>query len=218
MKTWYEHARLREGFRRVVYKDHLGNPTAGIGHLLTTHENKKYKIGSSVSEEQIQMWFKLDTEKAEQAALKQSKEIGIEEDWFIAALISVNFQLGVKWTQVFYNTYPAIVAHNFDTAIYNLRQSDWYKQTPVRVEDFIKALERARDFKKRPLTKTRTITGAGVASIGAVSSEVVTEITQQIEPIADHSETLRLIFVILTLIGVGLVVYARLDDRKKGLR
>ena len=218
MAIWNKHARLREGVRYVVYLDSLKKPTAGIGHLLTAAERKKYKVGASVSKEQVQTWFDQDTKKAERAALKQAKEIGIEADWFIAALISVNFQLGTNWTKKFKTTYPAIVRHDYDTAIRNLRKSRWYRQTPVRVEDFIEALERAKTFKARPLRKTRTMAGAGGASVAVVSSEVVTEITENIEPIADYSDTIQLIFVILTLIGIGLVIYARLDDREKGHR
>ena len=213
-----EHARLREGVRYHVYLDSLDKPTAGIGHLLTTAERKEYKVGDRVSKEQVNVWFKADTRKAENAALKQAKEIGIDEHWFIAALISVNFQLGTNWMKKFKTTYPAIVRHDYDTAINNLRKSRWYRQTPVRVEDFIEALERAKTFKARPLKKTRTMVGAGGASVAVVSSEVVTEVTESIEPIADYSDTIQLIFVILTLIGIGLVIYARVDDREKGHR
>ena len=217
-KIWQEHAILREGVRYHVYNDSLGKPTAGIGHLLTKEERKKLKVGDPVTKKQVDNWFRMDSAIATIAAKQQAKEIGVEENWFIAALISVNFQLGTNWTKVFKTTYPAIVRHDYDLAINNLRKSKWYRQTPVRVEDFIHALERAKTFKERPLPKTRTMVGAGSASVAAVSSEVVSEITEQIEPIAHYSDTIQLIFVILTLIGIGLVIHARIDDRKEGHR
>jgi len=218
MKIWNEHAIIREGVRYHVYLDTLDKPTAGIGHLLTKQELKEYKVSDPVSKKQVDIWFEQDSQTAERAALQQAKEIGIETDWFIAALISVNFQLGTNWTRVFKTTYPAIVRHDYDLAIKNLRKSRWYRQTPVRVEDFIHALERAKTFKARPLKKTRTMVGAGGASVAAVSSEVITEVTEQIEPIAGYSDTIQLIFVILTLIGIGMVIYARIDDRNEGHR
>jgi hypothetical protein len=150
--------------------------------------------------------------------LEQAAEIGIKENWFIAALISVNFQLGTGWKNEFFTTYPAIVAGNFSLAIENLRSSKWYRQTPVRVEDFIEALRRAKELKSRPLPKTRTMVGSGVAGAGLIASEAVAEVTQQIELLAGYSDTLQTLFVVLALVGIGFTIYARIDDRKKGYR
>ena len=37
----YDHIKLREGYKSVVYLDTLGKPTGGIGHLLSSEEKKK---------------------------------------------------------------------------------------------------------------------------------------------------------------------------------
>ena len=215
---WKEHAKLREGVVLKVYLDSLGKPTAGIGHLLTAAEKKLYDVDDKVTQEQVDRWFEADTRTATAAALEQAAEIGIKENWFIAALISVNFQLGTGWKNEFFTTYPAIVAGNFSLAIENLRASKWYRQTPVRVEDFIGALRRAKELKSRPLPKTRTMVGSGVAGAGLIASEAVAEVTQQIEPLAGYSDTLQTLFVVLALVGIGFTIYARIDDRKKGHR
>ena len=47
-----------EGERNVVYKDSLGNPTGGIGHLLSG--SSKWKVGDPISKAQIDEWFKAD--------------------------------------------------------------------------------------------------------------------------------------------------------------
>ena len=63
MMTIQELLALREGKSLKVYKDSLGKPTAGIGHLLTQDEIKKYPLGSSVSEAPIvTTWFTKDVE------------------------------------------------------------------------------------------------------------------------------------------------------------
>ena len=218
LEIWNEHAMLREGKKLFVYLDSVGKPTAGIGHLLTPSENKRYSVDDPVSNELVMRWFKADSAKATVAAKKQAAEMGNESDWFIAALISVNFQLGDKWAKKFIATYPAIVQGDFDKAIKNLYRSKWYRQTPTRVDDFIAALERVRDFKDRPVTKTRTIQGASIAGSSLVASEVVAEISQQIEPLIGYSDIIKFAFLALALVGIGLTVYARLDDRKEGLR
>ena len=107
---------------------------------------------------------------------------------------------------------------DYDEDIRGLRSSLWYSQTPVRVEDFIQALEKAKAFKERPVSKTRTMAGAGMAGTSVIAGEVVAEVAAQVEPLAVYSESLKLLFLVLALVGVGLTVYARLDDRKQGKR
>jgi GH24 family phage-related lysozyme (muramidase) len=210
---WRKHAEIREGVKYEVYLCSEGFKTAGIGHLLTREEKAVYNVGDKVSKGQVDEWFKHDTFKAEQKALKQAKQIGFNQDWFIAALISVNFQLG-DWTTIFTTSYPALVRGEYDNVIANLRRSKWYRQTPVRVEDFIAAIERMKRIREKPLTKSRTMTGAAVAGAGVAAE--LSEVAEQIKPLVDYSEYVKLVFVAITLVGIGLVVYARYDDRRNG--
>lgn len=73
------------------------------------------------------------------------------------------------------------------------------------------------DAPEKPLVKSRTMTGAGLAGVASVAGEVVTEAKDQIEPLVPYADSLKLIFVLLALLGVGLVIYARISDRKKGV-
>lgn len=61
------------------------------------------------------------------------------------------------------------------------------------------------------LSKSRTLIGASMTGVGTVGS-TVTEAAEQIAPLAGFSTTLTVLFILLTLIGIGVVVYARLDD------
>ena len=72
-----------------------------------------------------------------------AKEIGIETDDFILALTSVNFQLGTNWTKKFRTSYPNLVKGRWKQAIVGFKGSLWNKQTPVRVKDFVEAIELA---------------------------------------------------------------------------
>ena len=216
---WLEKALLREGESLTVYLDTEGYATVGIGHKVLPADN--LKVGDTITRARSRDLFIKDSAIAKQVAITQAKKIGVDAPWFIVALISVNFQLGAWWIRKFRTTWHAIVRHDYDYAINNLHQSKWYKQTPVRVEDFIEALERAKHFKKRPLPKTRTIQGAATGAVGTVltaASEPITEAAEQIEPLSGYSDGLQWIFILLTLAGIGLTIYARIDDREKGLR
>lgn len=226
LKIWRKHAILREGKRLKVYKDSLGKLTVGIGHLVT--DDDKLRLGSAITEAQCEAFFLADTAKAEKAALAQAKASGVETDEWIAALISVNFQLGTNWTEDFFSTWPRIVKGNYDEAINLLRKSKWYRQTPVRVEDFIKAIEgiKAHKAKKaldkaRPLKKTRTVKGATVIG-GSATATLGFEAIQQIAPafplLEKIATTAPYILLVVIILGAAYVIYARNDDRKRGLR
>ena len=67
----------------------------------------------------------------------------------------------------------------------------------------------------KPLTKSRTLAGAGMTSLGLLG-EPVSEAARQLEPLADMSETIRWLFIGLSVAGVLLVIYARVSDAKAG--
>lgn len=214
-KAWYKHALVREGEVLHVYKDSLGKPTVGIGHLVRPED--MLKLGDKITKEQSMAFFEQDSLMARRSAEMQARQLGVEYDWLIVALISVNFQLGTGWTKKFKNTWAMIKQGDYDGAIAALRKSLWYKQTPVRVEDFIKALEKLRDIKERPLTKTRTVQGGAIAAVSIAGQEAAS-VAEQIQPLTDYSDTIRTVFVILSLVGIALMIYARVDDRKNGKR
>jgi len=138
MKIWKAHAIQREGRRNKVYLDSLKKPTVGIGHLVKPED--KLKLGDIISDIQIDIFFNKDSDKALNTSYKQWKEINILTPEWLAALISVNFQLG-DFSVKFKNSYKLLVRHEFDKVIQNLQNSLWAKQTPLRVADFIEAIE-----------------------------------------------------------------------------
>ena len=148
---YLEHLELREGNEECVYLDSLGKPTCGVGHLLTERERQVYQVGDEVSEEQRTVWLEHDATKAWEAAAQQMEDLNIENVEFIIALGSVNFQLGTKWMNKFPSAYKALKDKDYDEAIYQVStgsgkdgQSKWKEQTPVRVEDFVTAIDKLK--------------------------------------------------------------------------
>ena len=143
-----EHLKHREGFRDEVYLDTLDKPTCGVGHLLSPAENEQYNIGDTVPQDILDEWLLQDSNKAWQAATAQIEEIGITNTEFTLALASVNFQLGTRWTNKFPSAYQALKAKDYNEAIKQVStgsgkdgQSKWKEQTPVRVKDFVNAIQ-----------------------------------------------------------------------------
>lgn len=127
-----------EGYRTDVYKDTLGFPTVGIGHLVLPEDN--LKVGDVISKKRVDELFKKDITWAINAAMDQAKEIGEFEKDFVIALTSVNFQLGPKWPSKWPNTYKALKEGNYHDVIKKLEGSLWARQTPTRVSSFVKAI------------------------------------------------------------------------------
>lgn len=139
-----EHLKLREGVVYKVYKDSVGKLTGGVGRLL--EGNPQWMLNDPISKKQVDEWLNEDMEWALDAARKNMAEIAVRNpqvvsDDFLIALTSVNFQLGVGWPNVFYGSYPKLVSGYYDAAIVGFEKSKWAKQTPVRVEDFVNAIE-----------------------------------------------------------------------------
>lgn len=65
----------------------------------------------------------------------------------------------------------------------------------------------------KPLSQSKTMAGASLAGVGTVLSEAA----GQIEAIASYSETIKIVFLVLTLAGIGLVAYSRMKDHKEGV-
>lgn len=137
-RIWKDQAIKREGKENTAYLDNLGKLTVGIGHLCQPED--RLQVGSRISDIQVDIYFVQDTEKAMEKALVQWQEIGIRTAEFLAALISVNFQLG-DFAHKFPNSYKLLAGHKFDQAIANLKASAWARQTPERVKDFVKVIE-----------------------------------------------------------------------------
>ncbi len=133
-----EHARAREGYSLRVYLDSLGNPTVGIGHLVVPGD--RLKVGDIITEERAMAFWEEDSREAFNAALKQAKEAGICDPCFIAALASVDYQLGTGWRAKFPTVWALIEAGRYEEAAAMLDTSLWMEQTPVRVRDFQAAL------------------------------------------------------------------------------
>ena len=71
-----EELKIDEGCKYEIYLDHLGLPTAGIGHLLTGKDDEYDKpIGTVVSEERVTEWFDQDI----QMTMSDCKKV--YDDW-----------------------------------------------------------------------------------------------------------------------------------------
>jgi len=97
----------------------------------------------------------------------------------------------------------------------------WGEAFAMRASAFAVEVPPAREV----LSESRTLRGtgtAGVATLGAagveVAQDVLAETQSAILPLMPYLDTLRWVFIALALAGIGVAVWARVDDWTRGQR
>ncbi len=119
------------------YNDSLGKKTAGYGHLWVNGDPV------SVTQDIANKWLEKDIGTARLAGKKQFDQLPLQTQSLLDVLVSVNFQLGAGWFKTFKKTWAYMLSGDYQNASSEAQNSDWFKQTPVRVKDLQKALQEA---------------------------------------------------------------------------
>ena len=125
-----------------VYKDHLGNPTAGVGHLLSKEEQELYPVGTAIPRNVRNKWFEEDIKAATVTADKFLPDDVPEEVRDI--VINMSFNMGgsrfnrEKWPKLF----KAIESEDWETAAAEMKNSKWYKQVGGRSKRLVSRMGR----------------------------------------------------------------------------
>ncbi|MEX2375219.1 MAG: D-Ala-D-Ala carboxypeptidase family metallohydrolase [Dehalococcoidia bacterium] len=97
----------------------------------------------------------------------------------------------------------------------------WGERFQVRPTAFAEETAPVREV----LAESRTMKGsgaAGVATLGAagieVAQNVLVETQSAILPLVPYLDTMRWVFIAVAIVGIGVAIYARIDDWKRGQR
>ena len=130
----YEQLKIDEGVVYEVYKDHLGYPTFGVGHLiLETDEEYKKSSGWKVSEERVKECFEHDLD----IAISECKAL-FKEHWeeypgeLQEILVNMMFNLGRTRLGKFKKFISAINESDWEKAAIEMMDSRWAKQVGPR--------------------------------------------------------------------------------------
>ena len=124
-----------EGFSTKPYKDQLGFPTVGYGHLILSKEGYLFK--NKNTKPQLEKIFIKDFNKAvsdynkflkRKAYNKKDEEL----------LIEMVFQMGEKRVLMFKKLLSNMKKNNKYLVCFEMMNSLWYSQTPNRVKNLIK--------------------------------------------------------------------------------
>ena len=131
-----------EGCVYEIYRDHLGLPTFGIGHLITEWD-KEYQQpdGTPVSEERVNNCFKVDI----QGTILECKELFDNFDEFPEEVqhivANMMFNLGRPRFSKFIKFKAALDNKDWNGAAIEMKDSKWYKQVTNRAERLIERMK-----------------------------------------------------------------------------
>lgn len=140
----YNQLKLDEGVKYEIYKDHLGYPTFGVGHLITKDDDEYDEpMGTTVSEERVRECFErdLNTSISECEVLYGEREFGDLPDEVQQVLVNMMFNMGRPRLTGFKKFNAAIKDHDWTTAAVEGRDSRWHKQVTNRAERLMVRLE-----------------------------------------------------------------------------
>jgi GH24 family phage-related lysozyme (muramidase) len=132
-----------EGVKYVIYIDHLGYPTFGIGHRIT-REDKEYwePLGTSIPEKRVREAFEQDLCIAigDCEALYGDRFSSWPRDVH-EILVNMMFNMGRTRMKKFKKMREALLLQDWKEAAKEGRDSKWHKQVPNRAERLMVRLE-----------------------------------------------------------------------------
>lgn len=116
-----------------VYKDSLGFSTIGYGHLVLDDIES---FPNGITEEEADALLLTDIAIAQQGVQQLKLNLPPDSRWndFLTIMI---FQLGISKTKAFKRALAALSTANYATAIKEFKDSNWYKQTPHRLDSML---------------------------------------------------------------------------------
>ena len=132
---------IDEGIKYEIYKDHLGYPTFGIGHLVTDKDPEFGKeIGTPVSKERVYEVFEQDV----QIIINECDELYPDFDNLpeeVQQIIAnMMFNLGRPRLSKFKGMKKGIDEKNWNAAADEMVDSRWYRQVGARAERLVERM------------------------------------------------------------------------------
>ena len=135
---------IDEGIVNEIYKDHLGYPTFGVGHLILESDPEYgQSIGTDISPERVADAFDHDLD----IAISECETL-YGAAWFYLPeevqeiLVNMLFNMGRPRLTKFKKMNSAIEAGDWKTAAVEGRDSRWYNQVGARAERLMGRLEK----------------------------------------------------------------------------
>ncbi len=133
-----------EGVIYKIYKDHLGYPTFGIGHLIVEGDAEKGQpVDTPVSEDRVTRVFGIDIQIVLADCVKLFDDFNELPEEGQRVVANMMFNMGYTRLNKFNNFKAAVNARDWNKAADEMIDSKWYRQVTVRANRLV---NRIRDL------------------------------------------------------------------------
>jgi len=128
-----EQLKVDEGVKYEIYKDHLGYPTFGIGHLITENDPEHGKPdGTEISEDRVNEIFETDVAKFVSEAKILFPDLDDLPDVAQQVIVNMAFNMGRPRLSKFKNFIAGVNDRDWTRAAEEMMDSRWATQVGDR--------------------------------------------------------------------------------------
>ena len=128
-----EQLKVDEGVKYEIYKDHLGYPTFGIGHLITEDDPEHNKtVGTEISEDRVNEVFESDVAKFVSEAKILFSDLDELPDVAQQVIVNMAFNMGRPRLSKFKNFIAGVNDRDWVRAAEEMMDSRWANQVGDR--------------------------------------------------------------------------------------
>ena len=128
-----EQLKIDEGVKYEIYKDHLGYPTFGIGHLITENDPEHGKPdGTKINEDRVNEIFETDVAKFVSEAKIWFPDLDDLPDVAQQVIVNMAFNMGRPRLSKFKNFIAGVNDRDWTRAAEEMMDSRWATQVGDR--------------------------------------------------------------------------------------
>ena len=130
-----------EGVKYEIYKDHLGYPTFGIGHLVIDSDPEHgQEIGTPVSEDRVIEAFDNDVQIVLADCERLYNDFNVLPEEVQLIIANMMFNMGRPRLSKFKGMKAGVDAQDWNKAADEMVDSAWYRQVPNRAGRLVKRM------------------------------------------------------------------------------
>ena len=130
-----------EGVKYEIYKDHLGYPTFGIGHLVIDSDPAHgQEVGTPVSEDRVIEAFDNDVQVVLADCERLYNDFNVLPEEVQLIIANMMFNMGRPRLSKFKGMKAGVDAQDWNKAADEMIDSNWYKQVPNRAGRLVKRM------------------------------------------------------------------------------
>ena len=135
-----------EGVKYEIYKDHLGYPTFGIGHLVIDSDPEHgQEVGTPVSEDRVIEAFDNDVQVVLADCERLYNDFNVLPEEVQLIIANMMFNMGRPRLSKFKGMKAGVDAQDWNKAADEIIDSNWYKQVPNRAGRLVKRMRALAD-------------------------------------------------------------------------